>query len=512
MPVEQFSGSLGGDGGIGQFFVFDAAKSSRVVGLRDDLAPGFADLMSQLVAGRPSIAGVELPSDTSSLTLRFDAIEEIPEFEEPTEGHLEPPEPTIGFTARVRVVIQDGDGLLHRLDAGTIPVNEGPSAIEVDLTGGLTDRESVSPVYPLKLVNIEIRSRVPNDYSRVVRLTLDSPSVVTSSGESRRLPVEMDWSSWQLELSNVIGAEVAAKFNIAPAVQPDVLQMDVETGVGYGVSPAYLSIRPRGTTLPPSFPIVVNETFPAKTFADIGDEVRLPSLRIANDTAFVVGTVSAFPTADLNLGEVILVDLPTYQMMGYEPGQGLEQVDTYWLKTSGDDQEILTSLRSPPLNSFGVQSRQELTDTLASDPVALGTIGALTVGFVAAAVFAAVGFAVSATVSTRERLIEFALLRALGLSPRQLGSWLILEQGVLVLVSLLFGTVIGVILTAAILPLTTLTQDGGPAVPEVIVLYPWGAVAGLQLAVVAVLGVIVTVLTALLRRVGLGSLLRLGED
>jgi ABC-type antimicrobial peptide transport system permease subunit len=144
--------------------------------------------------------------------------------------------------------------------------------------------------------------------------------------------------------------------------------------------------------------------------------------------------------------------------------------------------------------------------------VALGTIGALTVGFVAAAVFAAVGFAVSATVSTRERLIEFALLRALGLSPRQLGSWLILEQGVLVLVSLLFGTVIGVILTAAILPLTTLTQDGGPAVPEVIVLYPWGAVAGLQLAVVAVLGVIVTVLTALLRRVGLGSLLRLGED
>jgi hypothetical protein len=34
----------------------------------------------------------------------------------------------------------------------------------------------------------------------------------------------------------------------------------------------------------------------------------------------------------------------------------------------------------------------------------------------------------------------------------------------------------------------------------------------LELAVVVVLGVIVTVMAVLLRRIGLGSLLRLGED
>jgi ABC-type antimicrobial peptide transport system permease subunit len=198
--------------------------------------------------------------------------------------------------------------------------------------------------------------------------------------------------------------------------------------------------------------------------------------------------------------------------MGYEPGFGLDRADHYWLATAGQDPAVVGSLQAAPYKSRSVASSEELTESLVSDPVALGTIGALTVGFVAAAVFAAVGFAVSATVSARERLIEFALIRALGLSPRQLGMWLAVEQSVLVAASLAMGTLIGGLLTAAILPLISLTQDGAPAVPDVIVLYPWDIILLLEIAVVIVLGVIVLVMSVLLRRIGLGSLLRLGED
>jgi ABC-type antimicrobial peptide transport system permease subunit len=131
---------------------------------------------------------------------------------------------------------------------------------------------------------------------------------------------------------------------------------------------------------------------------------------------------------------------------------------------------------------------------------------------VAAAVFATVGFAVSATVSARERLVEFALVRALGLSRRQLAAWLSLEQGVLVVLSLLLGTLVGVLLTAVVLPLITLTQGGQPAVPPVLVRYPWTVILALEIGVVAVLAAVVTAMTVLLRRIGLGSLLRMGED
>jgi hypothetical protein len=257
---------------------------------------------------------------------------------------------------------------------------------------------------------------------------------------------------------------------------------------------------------------VVSDTFPATAFVDVGDQLRLPPLRIENDTAVIAGTISAFPSTDANLGEVFVLDFPTYQMMGYEPGSGIGSPDFYWAALDGPETPVPDALASPPINSFRVESEQGLVDRLVSDPVALGTIGALTVGFVAAAVFAAVGFAVSATVSARERLVEFALMRALGLSPRQLGVWLLLEQGVLVLLSLALGTALGALLTSTILPLVTLTQDGRTAVPEVIVQYPWPAIAGLEVAVVVVLAVIVSAMIILLRRIGLGSLLRMGED
>jgi ABC-type antimicrobial peptide transport system permease subunit len=191
----------------------------------------------------------------------------------------------------------------------------------------------------------------------------------------------------------------------------------------------------------------------------------------------------------------------------------IEPASEYWLTTTGDDDaELVSILDGEPFESVNVDSIEDRTNSLTTDPVALSTIGALTLGFVAAAVFATVGFAVSATVSARERIREFALLRALGLSPGQLGSWLSLEQGALVIVSLALGTLVGTLVTYLILPLVSLTQDGSNAIPDITIILPWGAVAKLELAVLAVLAVLVAVTTLLLRRLGLGSLLRLGDE
>jgi ABC-type antimicrobial peptide transport system permease subunit len=150
--------------------------------------------------------------------------------------------------------------------------------------------------------------------------------------------------------------------------------------------------------------------------------------------------------------------------------------------------------------------------TLRTDPVALGIIGALSLGFVAAALFAAIGFAVSSAVSARERLTEFALLRALGLSTRQLTSWLSLENGLLIAFSLIAGTALGLVLAYFILPLVSLTQAATQTIPEITVVIPWRSVLLLEGTSLAALVVVVVVLATLLRRIGLGSSLRLGEE
>jgi ABC-type antimicrobial peptide transport system permease subunit len=144
--------------------------------------------------------------------------------------------------------------------------------------------------------------------------------------------------------------------------------------------------------------------------------------------------------------------------------------------------------------------------------VAVGIIGALAIGFVATGLFAIVGLTVSAAVSARQRRTEFALLRALGLSGRQLAGWLWLENGSLVLVSLLAGTGLGLLVAWLVLPFVTVTQQATAPVPPVIVHVPLDRIVLLDLVSALALGVGVIVIGSVLRRLGVGSILRMGED
>jgi ABC-type antimicrobial peptide transport system permease subunit len=123
-----------------------------------------------------------------------------------------------------------------------------------------------------------------------------------------------------------------------------------------------------------------------------------------------------------------------------------------------------------------------------------------------------IGLIVSAAVSAGQRRAEFAVLRALGLSGRQLAGWLWLENGTLVLVSVLTGTGLGLLIGWLVLPFVTVTQQGTAPVPLVLVDIPWDRILLLDLASVLALGGAVVVIGFFMRRLGLGAVLRMGED
>ena len=90
----------------------------------------------------------------------------------------------------------------------------------------------------------------------------------------------------------------------------------------------------------------------------------------------------------------------------------------------------------------------------------LGWLGALAMGVIAAAAFAVIGFVASTAMAARERLSEFAVLRALGLSTRQLAAWLAIENITLIVLSLVIGTGLGLLITAVVVPFVALTPSG----------------------------------------------------
>ncbi len=122
-----------------------------------------------------------------------------------------------------------------------------------------------------------------------------------------------------------------------------------------------------------------------------------------------------------------------------------------------------------------------------------------------AAALAAVGFAVSAAGSLRERGAEFAVLRALGAPRRQLARMIAAEQGVLVALALVVGTALGAVLTRAVIPLIVLTAQATRPVPRVLVELPVSRVA-LLLVAVSVTPLLVTAALALRRGDAVASL------
>ena len=159
-----------------------------------------------------------------------------------------------------------------------------------------------------------------------------------------------------------------------------------------------------------------------------------------------------------------------------------------------------------------VVTRTELAATYAGDPLALGVIGALALGSLASLAFAAIGFVFSATVSTSERLGEFALLHALGISSRQLSVWMAVESALLLVFGLVAGSCLGLLLAWLILPFATLTETGEPAIPTPVVVIPWEAILPLYALALVLLAVTIVVITRQLPRIQLSGVLRARDE
>lgn len=502
MPVARIGGTLANTDDAAQVLAVASHAAAEVVQIRSDLTSDFPAAMQTLAAERVLLPTVPLPGEPIRLTLSVRAVEEPIEDEDGDELDRV-------FDAAVSVVVRDGTGLMHRLDVGRVPADERVHRLVADFT--TTGQSALQPTYPLELLAIELSNRLPDPPERTVMLDLVE-LVASDSGADYPVDFERDPSAWT-EDASALGRLFRLPGISATSEQPARgIQWTIITGAGFDGTPATFGIRPGRSAIPDAFPVVVSETWLAESGLDIGDVIPIPAFAPTNNRGRIAATAESFPTVDPITTEFVVADLPTMQAMAYETAARIHTVDEYWLAVTGPADVITGTLATPPFESPTVLDRTERNRALASDPVAFGTIGAFALGFVAAAVFAAVGFAVSAVVSARERLTEISLLRALGLSPGQLGRWLSSEQAVMVAVSLGFGTLVGVLLTAIILPLITITQDGSAAVPELIVVYPWRSVLILEIGLVLALAVVVAAISVALRRVGIGATLRMGDN
>ncbi|MFI9149726.1 FtsX-like permease family protein [Streptomyces sp. NPDC053367] len=467
----------------------DTAQAADAMLLRPDLAPEPVRPLLSGLGPEHEPAGPTVPAGTTRLRLALSLAAR----------------PDSGTRADVTVALVDGHGIPYQLPASAaLPCDGRRHTVPVDL-----------PAVPagVRLTGLELAMPQPMGVSEQHRVTLRGITAESADGTVR--PVEPP-SSWTATTST--DEEDPFPDSLTVPTQPDVTSerpFTVEYGTGH--TPAEEFVLPYTLTVrlavaqpgTPDLTAVATDGYLTATGARTGDEV---DLTFGGETlpVRIVAAVRALPTTpDDHDGAAILVDLRSVDQALAELDSGI--VPTEWWLTSDSPRETAAALRArPDLDPAQVLVRDEIAAELRDDPFGAGPGAAFAAAAIVAAALAAVGFAVSAAGSLRERDAEFAVLRALGASRRRLARAIAAEQGVLVGLALLAGAALGAVLARAVIPLIVLTAQATRPVPELRVELPPGRVA-LLLAAVVVTPLLVTAVLAL-RRADPATALRQGGE
>ena len=175
------------------------------------------------------------------------------------------------------------------------------------------------------------------------------------------------------------------------------------------------------------------------------------------------------------------------------------------------------SLEKERLAAAGVTAenrfdRAALRALQSSDPlVAASWEGILFLSFAAVLALTALGFAVYAALAVQSRGLEFAILRTMGFSSRQVLALVSFEQAFVIGAGMAVGTLMGFPLSRLMIGYLGVTESGKDPLPPLVAQVSWGAVAAVHALLAVVFVGTIASLATVYSRLAVHRALRIGE-
>ena len=510
MPVAAFPQEVSNS----EVLAIDSSQAADVTLLRADQSPVSAAALFGRITPTGPPPGVTLPGHAAGvqLTARLG----------PASLGLAP--------VTVNVSVQDADGDVYQLDAGTLPADGRDHTLAVTLANqalaaGSPGGASGGAVYPLRLTSVSLDYTLPAKRPREpATFALDGFSAGPGTSQLPGTALGA-WAAAgsSAELAGVRQTTGTAGPSGMPAVTAkgasgSALSVTLDPGFGLASSgapgqppsPVSGELTLIGTPPVAALPAIATQRFLAASNASVGSVVQA-NVNGAVLSARIVGVVTTFPTVSLS-GGALIVDLGRLQDVLSSSSLSPAQPGQWWLATSGGTGGPAAGPAGlaadlPP--GSDITSAAGVASGLLSDPLSTVPQQALLVVAIAAAVLAITGFCVSIAAGVRQRRAENALLAALGVPPGSAAGQLCLEKLMLSLPSAVAGLALGVVLAELLVPAITLTSSATTPMPPVLIQFGWAQTLPLALAV-AVLPVLAAALTVV-RRPDAAAALRAAE-
>lgn len=263
--------------------------------------------------------------------------------------------------------------------------------------------------------------------------------------------------------------------------------------------------------------ILVSRSLLSGLGASVGDEIQM---RVPGQFIPVVikDVVDYFPTLDPADRGFVIANLDRIMSTRNLALGGSSHLypNEVWLSVTDDKEQreiLLETLDTGGFRARELYDKEEIVAVSKADPlVAAGWGGILLIAFLGVILVSGLGFVVYAYLSARGRQLEFAILRTLGFSLRQIIGVITLEQLFVIGSGMGIGTLIGLRLSSMMMPFLQLTERGQRVLPPFVPVVDWLTI-GIAYVILAVAFILTTSLVILFySRVALHRALRMGDE
>ena len=443
-----------------------------------------------MIGSREPAIGIPVPENARSIqvTLKSDRVY-----------------PTVGVAARLR----DANGRYFTYRLGFLESSDW-QVYSVDLFGGRRAWFGLRPARPFTIVSIVVGETDTERGLSSGSVLIDTIRARLSSGETAVLETFEDVDGWHaLRESRESKLDRVRRSEVSSGDEGSL--MFAWSG---GSANVPRGIFPSANHQP--IPVVASSSFVRATGHTVGDviEVSMGGRRLKVE---IRDTVEFFPTLDTYNKSFLIADLDTlmsYANLGI--GRGEVSPNEMWLATEFTGKEradLVERLGLPdPFPAGGVVDTQANLAVAKIDPLVLaGWRALLLIAFGSILVLSSLGFLVHAYISFRNRELQFALMRTMGFTTRQLVSLMWLEQALVIAVGMALGTWMGGRLGATIMPLLGHDDKGAQVLPPFAIDVGWSNLLITYLAMSLIFTAIILGVIWFIRRMSLSNVLRLGD-
>jgi ABC-type antimicrobial peptide transport system permease subunit len=270
-------------------------------------------------------------------------------------------------------------------------------------------------------------------------------------------------------------------------------------------------VRPKSNSRP--LAVIASDAFLERSRMQVGDKssafIGASFLEIE-----IVDSFHLFPTLADSREEPAAVANGNHltALINANPRSTLTYPDEAWLETGSDSVvKVRRAIESGAIQATAV-SFEEIRTAQQKDPlVAAGWEGILFISFAAILLLSSIGFLIYSYLTAQKRTLEFAVLRTMGFSRRQIATVVGFEQAFVVGMGMIAGTLMGMRLGRLMIRYMGVTETGDDVLPPMLLHVSWFTVgsAWLMLGVAFLLTIGIVVL--LYSRLALHRVLRIGE-